>query len=233
MSMNRHDSRLAPQIVSTWARRGRVHRSVRWMLVLTFFVLVSAPTPGSAITMTAGSATVNVNDLFSIPISISGVANLTSFQFDLSFAPTIVRALAVNEGADFGNAATASGGFTLFGPGVIDNTAGLISLVTDAMAGLLGPGLAPGGVLATIDFQALMPGVSPLTLSNAFLTENDQVLSSANGEFIIQNGQVTVLGQVPPRQVPEPSPVALLTVGLAALGVRRWARRRVALRPSA
>lgn len=207
-----------------------VHRCLISILALTLLVPLAAPIPGHAITLSAGSATVNVNDVFSIPIAVADVTNLTTFQFDLAFDPTIVRALAVNEGADFVNAATASLGSTLFTPGVIDNTAGLISLVADAMVGLLGPGLSPSGVVATIDFQALAPGVSPLTLSNAFLTENDQVLSSANGDFVVQNGQVTVRGQVP---VPEPSTVALLAVGVAALAVRRWARRRLAARPSA
>jgi general secretion pathway protein D len=188
-------------------------------------MLVVAPRGGHAITVSAGSATVNVNDLFSIPISISGVDDLTAFQLDLAFDPTIVMALAVNEGADFVNAATAGGGATLFTPGVIDNSAGLVSLVADAMVGVVGPGLTPSGVLVTIDFQALMPGVPPLTLSNAFLTENDQVLSSVNQDLVVQNGQVTVSGQVP-----EPSTLSLLSVGLAALGARRWARRRAAAR---
>jgi hypothetical protein len=40
---------------------------------------------------------------------------------------------------------------------------------------------------------------------------------------------VTVVAQ----QLPEPSTVALLGLGLAALAVRRWARRRAAARPAA
>lgn len=94
--------------------------------------------------------------------------------------------------------------------------------MTDAYVDLL-PGPSGSGVLATIEFQALAVGVSPLTLSNVFLNLSDQ-------GFQIANGQVTVLGQVP---VPEPSTVALLCVGVAALAVRRWARRCVAARPSA
>jgi general secretion pathway protein D len=206
-----------------------VCRSVLSAVVLALVVLGSAPTAGAVITLTAGSAATSVNGVVSIPISVSDVTNLTAFQFDLAFDPSLLMALAVNEGADFVNAATAGGGATLFTPGVIDNTAGLITLVADAMVGVLGPGLAPSGVLATIDFQALMPGAPPLTLSNAFLTENDQVVSSANQDFGIQNGQVTVGGGVP---VPEPSAVALVAVGLAVLAVRHWARRRTAPRPS-
>lgn len=43
------------------------------------------------------------------------------------------------------------------------------------------------GVLADIEFQALAPGVSPLTLSDVPLTLADQ-------GFEIVNGQVTVTG---------------------------------------
>jgi Cohesin domain/PEP-CTERM motif len=196
------------------------------ILLVSSYVLLGLAPPASAssITLTAGSATVNVNDLFSIPISISGVTDLESFQFDLSFNPTIIKGLAVNEGADFATAATASGGFTLFGPGVIDNTSGHITLVTDSMNGLfLGGGLTPGGVLATIDFKALSPGVSPLTFANAFLTENGADLASVNGDFTLQAGQVTVRGSVTP--VPEPGTLTLLGLGITALGARYRSRR--------
>jgi Protein of unknown function (DUF1566) len=64
-------------------------------------------------------------------------------------------------------------------------------------------------VVVDIEFQALAVGISPLTLANAFLTDNNVFLSSANGDFTLQNGQVTVTG------VPEPGTLPLLSLALA------------------
>ena len=107
-------------------------------------------------------------------------------------------------------------GATLFGAGVIDNGAGLISLVTDAYVDLP-PNPAGEGVLAEIQFLALASGTSPLVLSNVFLN------LSAEG-FEIENGAITVTGPTPPA-VPEPATLVLMTSGLA-LCARHRVRRR-------
>jgi uncharacterized protein DUF1566/cohesin domain-containing protein/PEP-CTERM motif-containing protein len=183
------------------------------------FVLgaLAAPSPSRAAplpVLTAGSDTVHVGDVFTIPISIANVAGLTSFQFDLAFNPTIIKALSFTDiGTDFEAAATAGGGFLTGITGFIDNTTGLLSGVADSISGLVtGNGLTPSGVIVDIEFQALMVGISPLTLSNAFLTDNGVPLSSANGDFLIHNGQVTVIG---PAAVPEPGTLLLLSLALA------------------
>ena len=164
--------------------------------------------------LTASSDTVNVGDTFTIPISIANVVGLTSFQFDLAFDHTIIAVLSFTDiGTDFDMAATAGGGSLTGITGFIDNTTGLLSGVADSMSGLVtGNGLAPSGVLVDIDFQALAPGISPLTLSNAFLTDNGVPLSSANGDFLLQNGQVTVIGVAP---IPEPGTLLMLSLALA------------------
>ena len=168
-------------------------------------------------TITADSATVNVGDTFTISISIADAVDLTSWQLDLTFDQAIVRANTVTEGLFM-----SSFGTTLFSAGVIDNASGLISLVTDSYVDLP-PNPSGSGVLAEIEFQALAPGVSPLTLSDVFL-------NLADSGFEIVNGQVTVVGQV---RVSEPGAVALLVVGLLAAGARWRVRGRAAARPSA
>src|ERR1700730_8096691 len=149
-------------------------------------------------TVTAGSATVHVGDVFTIPISIANTTDLFAWQFDLSFKPSIVHALAVTEGPFM-----SSFGTTLFTPGVIDNGSGLISLVADFFVDLP-PDPSGSGVLANIQFQALAVGVSPLTLSNVFLN----LLDVSSETFDVVNGRVTV--------VPGPPPLTFLGPGLAA-----------------
>ena len=84
----------------------------------------------------------------------------------------------------------------------------MISLVAGGYTGLP-PNPAGDGVLAEIQFLALVPGTSPLVLSNVFLnlfTEG----------FEIENGQITVTGPTP-SAVPEPATLVLMTSGLALL----------------
>ena len=159
--------------------------------------------------------TVNVGDTVTIPISITGAVDLTSWQFNLAFNPAIVKANSVTEGPFLSSFGTTLIPPTTFGPGTIDNTTGLISLVTDSFIDL--PPLPSGnGVLADIEFTALAPGVSPLTFSNVFLNDLDQ-------DFSTTNGQITVRGTA---RIPEPATLMLLASGLALLGARRLARRR-------
>ena len=51
--------------------------------------------------VSAGSANVHVGDTFNIPVSVSDVSDLFSFQFDLSFDPTILELQSISEGSFF------------------------------------------------------------------------------------------------------------------------------------
>ena len=154
--------------------------------------------------MSVGSATVAVGDLVTIPVFIDEATDLTFWQFDLAFDPAVVQANTITEGPFL-----SAFGATLFGAGVIDNGAGLISLVTDAYVDLP-PNPAGEGILVEIQFLALASGTSPLVLSNVFLNLSTQ-------GFEIENGQITVTGPTPPA-VPEPATLVLMTSGLALCG---------------
>lgn len=202
---------------------GRITVALTWLLL----ALLAPPGPSAAVAapvLTAGSDTVHVGDVFTIPITIGNATGLTSYQFDLAFDPTIISALSFTDtGTDFEAAALAGGGFLTGITGFIDNTTGLLSGIADSISGLVtGTGLAPGGVLVDIQFQALAVGISPLTLSNAFLTDNGVPLSSDNGDFLLQDGQVTVIG---PATAPEPGTLGLLAAALGAFGIILGPRR--------
>jgi hypothetical protein len=187
---------------------------LKWLVLvvsLTVVVLGGAQSAHADSIISAPFATVNVGDTFTIPISIANATDLTSWQFDLAFDPTLVNADWVTEGPFM-----SAFGVTLFGPGAIDNVAGLISLVTDSYVDLP-PEPSGSGVLGNIEFTALAPGVSPLTFSNVFLNDSDQGFSATNGQITVEGASVAT---------PEPRTFILLASGLALLvlsrGKRKW-----------
>jgi len=188
---------------------------VAWIVA---WCLLLIPASASAVPIvTAGSATVNVGDPFTISISITDAVELTSWQFDLSFDPTILSATAVTDGPFLSESGTKS---TVFTAGAIDNSTGQITLVADLLVDLP-PGPSGSGVLADIEFHALAPGVLLLTFANVFLDLFDS-------GFLIRDGEVTVRAAV---AVPQPSMLTLVSVGLGAwsvlvamAGARRWCR---------
>jgi hypothetical protein len=131
--------------------------------------------------VSAPFVTVGVGDTFTIPVRITGATALTSWQFDLAFDPTLVRANSVIEGPFLSSSGAQS---TLFVPGFIDNGGGHILGVNDLFIDI-SPPPSGDGVLANIEFTALAPGVSPLTFSNVFLNLSDQGFSTVNGQITV------------------------------------------------
>lgn len=159
---------------------------------------------------TVGSAAVTQGSTFNIPVTVTNAVNLTSWQFDLKYEPTVLRANLVSEGPFLSSAGT-----TFFTPGVIDHTTGYISLVSASYVGLP-PGPSGHGQLANIEFSALKPGTSPLTPSNVFLDFRD------SGFTVTEKTGVNV----GPGAVPIPDTLGLALLGSVLLwGVLRWQQR--------
>jgi hypothetical protein len=217
-----------------------VRRAALIGAMLIAFVSVSQG--AGATTISAPSVTANVGDTFTIPISIRGAAGLTSFQFDLAFNSSIIQLIAFSDvdstlggldgGTDFQAAATAGGGFLTGLTGFsLGSPTDALSGIADSISGLVsGSGLAPSGSLLLVEFQALAPGLSPLTLSNANIIDNGVQLFAPT-DFSIQNGQVCVRPSAciatPPAAVPEPATLLLVGGGLAIAVRRRKTSRHI------
>jgi Cohesin domain len=140
-----------------------------------------------------GSANVVVGQTFDIPVSVSQVSDLFSFQFDLSYDPIILELQSISEGSFLPTA-----GSTFFLPGTIDNTAGTATFTADSLVGAIS-GASGDGALAIFSFEALTAGTSALTLSNVVLIDSLQ----NEIPFGTTDGQVIVSSAVPePRLLP-------------------------------
>lgn len=179
--------------------------------VIIGVALLLFPQQGHALSFSVDSKTVNVGNIVSINLSVVDAIDLTSWQFDLAYNPTILQANQVIEGPFLSSAGT-----TFFTPGVIDNTTGLISLVAASFVDLFPP--SGNGVLAMIQFTALNVGLSPLTASNVFFNSLDSGFTVTNGSVCV-NGATACDG----TSVPEPSSLWLMLLGsLLIWGMRRW-----------
>jgi hypothetical protein len=214
--------RMALDHAVTLDNRLRLSRCAFRRLSVIFAGLFAAglTAPGSSraeIVLSSASDSVSVGEIFTIPVSVSGTAGLTSYQFDLSFNPSVLEVLSFDDSTtDFATVASDEGGFLTGITGFIDNSAGVVSGIADSMSFVSGPGLTPGGTIADVTFEALASGTSDLTLSNAYLTDNNNFLSSVTGDFTLASGEI---------RVPEPETLSLLGIALWALGAARRARR--------
>ena len=108
-----------------------------------------------------------VGDPISLNINISGVTDLYAFQFDLSFAPTVLSGISTSEGSFL-----PTGGGTFFIPGTVDNAGGFISLTADTLLTAIS-GINGGGTLATVQLSALASGSTPISISNVILLDSN------------------------------------------------------------
>ena len=154
----------------------------------TAILLLSAvPLHGAAIEIVPNSLSVPLGQTAQIAVQATDVTDLYAFQFNLHFDPTLLAVLSVTEGSFLPGA-----GLTFFSPGLVDNTSGTISFLFGTLFTL--PGASGTGVLATVLFDTLGVGSSPIFLSGVSALDFGQ----SDLPVSIINGSVQV--------VPEPNP---------------------------
>ena len=177
----------------------------------------------------AQSANHNVGDLIAVDIVVSNLAgeDIGGFFLTLDFTDTVVTGFSysIDPGNNWTNKADLSCGFhPLGGPCAAGNPPpnggpNGLSFLDLFLVGDPAAGQPDSFILATVTFEAIANGVSPLIL--------DVILSNADGTDDIfpnmNDGKICVGGPCP--QAPEPGTLALLGAALAGLGVRRLRRQ--------
>lgn len=142
--------------------------------LITVSLLVYAVATAEAETISVGAYTPSTTSFFTVPILITGAADLITWQFSLRFDPTDLQVYdnfildpdPVREGPFTSSGGTHS---SLFVPGFIFNSIGLLDTVAGAYVDLP-PGPTGDGVLAYVDFIGLGTGLSPITVEDASVT---------------------------------------------------------------
>jgi hypothetical protein len=174
------------------------------LCILVFAGVAFANSIASASIQPAPS-TVFVGGNLTLNVTVAGVADLSAFQFDISFNPGVLSAQSIVEGAFL-----SSGGSTsFFIPGTIDNVGGTIAFNADSLIGP-GPGVNGSGTIATIDFLAIAAGASSVNLANTIFLDS----TGGNLNVSLAGGTVNV---TPAAAIPEPPTSILMIVGIVLL----------------
>lgn len=187
----------------------------RLSLVLAASLLLAGPALATPIVRVAPSAmTPTVGHAFQVDLVGEDFLDLYAYNFTLNFDPARIRAVSVSEGP-----LLASAGTTFFIPGDIDNVLGVVSFTGNTLIGAI-PGVSGSGILATLDFEAIVEGLSPLSLSDLLFIDT----GFADLAPTPQDSAVTVVagGGSP---VPEPATLPLVLLGMGAYAFHRQRRK--------
>lgn len=174
------------------------------LIQILLVIVLSGLTPAFAspiVSIQPSSLSVPLGNSFTLDVSIADVADLYALQFDITFDPTIISALSITEGSFL-----LGGGSTFFIPGDINNNVGTISFTGDTLIGGIS-GVTGSGVLATLNFQSLAVGTSPIELMNVILLDSNFFDIS----FTTANASINV--------APVPLPTAFWLLGAGLIGL--------------
>lgn len=187
-------------------------------LLAALTAILSVPASAAAIlAVNPAFQSVFVGDPVSVSIALTG-DNVGDYDIVVTWNPAIVSLDSLVQTTVLGTPITEADYNAVLGPGTA-NPFGVSFLPVGDLLALQG---APGGTrtLFTLNFTALAPGITPVTLSvNAIGDESGQPIA----DLSLANGQIEVLDGNGGGRIPEPSTWLLIGAGLALVGVRRRA----------
>lgn len=178
-------------------------------------LLVDRVEAGPIVSITPLTDAANIGDPLSFDVNVSGLVQgdtVGFFDLIVNYNPAVLTPTGSSNapGGGLGPGAFEVG--SSFGGGVFQVTIEAGPALTPTQLSAL---QVPGFTLATLNFTGLAPGVSPLVVTSAQLTNLDGGTTEAGGA----TAQATVNPAVP-------EPVALLLFGMAAaFGARRLRKR--------
>jgi hypothetical protein len=151
-----------------------------------------------------------VGQTIELDVLLSDVVDLYTYQFSISFDPSVLQVT----GVSLGNFLEA-GGDTIGAPGTVDNVAGTVTYFYNTLYSPV-PGVTGAGTLGHLTFSAVGAGTSALALS-------DVILLNSGVEDI---GYTVAAGPITVSAVPEPATYLMFGAGL--IGVAALRRRQLA-----
>jgi MYXO-CTERM domain-containing protein len=195
-----------------------MNRMLRGMALAALAAASLLSQAAPVVSVNPASQTINIGDTASVDIIVSGLTDPTGgFSLTLDFNDSFLKAISYLNDPDAKMGAAPldmSGGFS---GGSLD-----LFFVADATETEASLAAAQGAsfTLATISFEGLANGLSPLKLSNVVLSNWDGTETLAG--VGTRNGEICVGGNC--NNVPEPASMALAGAALGALALLR--RRR-------
>ena len=201
--------------------------STLFVLTSLLFISVSqAATVQPTLSFNPSTSNVNINDVFSVDVVISGLENggdeiVSAFDLDVGFDASILQANSVTFGLSLGDPVFFEA-FTdsdLSNPGFV-NLAELSLLPDPVLQALQGDSI----VLASIEFTALAGGASNLSFISGLFGYDVKGLNAALLDINVEDGLVNVA--TPSTVVPVPAALPLMVSGLAFLGFQGRRRKQ-------
>ena len=191
-------------------------KKLLWALVWLVLSGVSAASP--VISLNPLNSSINTGSTTTVSIDLSGGVDVFAYQFDILFTSGLLSVSQATSGLFLSDG-------TGFFPGIVDDAAGSISFISDAVVGA-GPGVSGNGNLASLVFTGLGGGVANLRLANVILL--DSSFADITGVTTVDTS-ITVTAV---NAIPAPNSALLAMTALLAAGFAARPRRQVRAQPT-